>query len=439
MHPQHAPDGRPGNATSRARLATLIAALACTLIFAAVAKPEPPAGAPPADDQKAADDFVRRFQRGQRLMGSGHDDEAEKLFRQLISEAPEQASIHHALAVLLTFRKRPAEATPEFVLAAKLAPDDAVIQRDTGLNVLSAGRAEEAERYLAQACRLWPDDVEALIGHGAALRAIGRATLAEAEYRRAVAADANSVDAAVGLAACIVEKKPAEALSLIAAAPGPWPDVLLVRGTALVKLDRCGEAAKELAKILDVAPPGVAGVMFLRGATEQLVLCGDVERADVAAKKWLDVESAAGAPTDAACFFVGEIREAAGDHAGAIAALAKAPKERSARTKLLAAAVFVRAGKKDDAKSALEALVASEKDSFESAAASRLLGKTSEADFAKLVATPGRANDVAWIESLGDETAGDAAAASGARVRAAELSSPPGEFPGLLVRAQSTK
>jgi hypothetical protein len=81
----------------------------------------------------------------------------------------------------------------------------------------------------------------------------------------------------------------------------------------------------------------------------------------------------------------------------------------------------------------------SDKDAFEGAAASRLLGRSTAADFAKLSTSPGRANDAAWVESLAAESAGDASAAAAARARAAELSHPPGEFPGLLVRKSAAK
>ncbi len=442
MHPPDTHDAVPGNATRglRVALAGVLVVTACVAVVGALGAPSPaPDGAQDEASKKADDDFVARFQRAQRLMGSKRDDEAEKLLRQLIDEKPEQATVHHALAVLLQFRKRPDDATAEFVVAAKLAPDDAVIQRDAGLQFLQMGRTAEAETCLARAAKLWPEDSEALVGHGAALRALGRAAEAEAEYRRAVAANPESVDAAVGLAACLVEKNPNEAISLIAKAPGPWPDVLLVRGLSLIRLGRFDDAVKELSKIVSVAPPDLTGRDFLRGAAESLALCGDAKDAGTAAKKWFDVESAAGAPSEAACLCLATTREATGDHVGALAALDAAPAKRSARTRLVRAAVLVRAARKDDAKTALEALAASDKEQFEGAAASRLLGRSTADEFAKRASAPALANDVAWIESLAAEMSGDAVAAASARARAAELSRPRGEFPGLLVPTSAAK
>ena len=55
-------------------------------------------------------DFVERFRKGQRLMGGGRDDAAEKVFRDLIAEEPEAAAVHHALGLLLQFRGRHGDA-----------------------------------------------------------------------------------------------------------------------------------------------------------------------------------------------------------------------------------------------------------------------------------------------------------------------------------------
>lgn len=405
--------------------------MAGACIAASLAAPEPTPN--DAAEAKRQDDFVLRFQRAQRLLGGGHDAEAEKLLRQLISEEPKQAALHHALGVLLGFRKRPADAMDEFLIAATLAPEDAVIRRDAGLHLVALQRYAEAEPHLAAAVRLWPNDLESLVGHGAALRGLGRMHEAEGVYRRAVASDADSVDAAVGLAACLVARAPEEALRLIEKAPGPWPDVLLVRGSALLELGRLEDAAAQLATIVSVAPPDASGVAFLRGAAEALVLCGDAKNAGVTAKKWIEVESTVGRPSDAACLCLATALAAAGDHAGALAALDAAPPKRSPRTKLLRAVVLLRVAKKDDAKSALEELAASDKSPFESAAAARLLGKKSSEELEKAAKSPERANDVAWIESVAAEAAGDASAAAAARARAAESSRPRGEFPGLLV------
>ena len=446
MNTQHPPRDRTGNAASSTRVRILAAVLVLTAvagIASTVAAPDD-SGTPDPDPEvearkRAEDSYVDRFRRAQRLMGRGADEEAEKLFRQLIDERPEEASVHHAFGLLLQFRKRPDDATKELLAAAKLAPDEAVIQRDTAAHLLSLGRAADAEPLFAAASRLWPQDVETAIGHGAALRALGRTAEAQAAYVRAVASDANSVDAAVGLAACRVDAHPDEALKLIESATGQWPDVLLVRGMAYLRLERYDEAIESLEKIVAVAPPGPAGLTFVRGAAEALVLCGAAKPAGIAAAKWVEAQSAAGSVSDAARLCLGECREAAGDHKGALDALAAPSSEKSpaglcGQMLLVKAAALVHADRGAESQSTLETLAASAHDGFERSSALRLLGRFPAAEFARLAAQSGRANDVAWIESFAAELAGDAPAAAAARLRAAEASKPPGEFPGLLAR-----
>jgi len=454
--------GEPaGNAASRAQHLLTVGILvvtACTGIVGTMAAPEgerddpadPAADAKPAAtdertdaQRKAEDSFVERFRAAQRLMGRGDDERAEKLLRELIAEKPEEAALHHALAVLLQFRKRPDEAAESFLRACSLNPNEAVIRRDAGLHLFALGRAKEAESHLAAAAKLWPEDVETAIGHGAVLRHLGRVADAEASYRRATVTDPNSVDAAVGLAACIVDTRPEEALRLLVPATGAWPDVLLVRGMALERLGRTAEAVPVLVSVLDAAPPGPAGVEFVRGAAETLVRCGTAREANTAAAKWAAL--AAGTPgAAAASTCLAQTCEALGDHEGALRALAaaqsaKGPPDAEAQAALLQAAVLVRAGRPADAKPVLESLAGADGDRFERSAALRLTGRLAAEEFAKLGAQPGRANDVAWVESIAAEMAGDAAAASAARARAAEASRPAGEYPGLLVGAPLRK
>jgi Flp pilus assembly protein TadD len=419
--------------------AAVLVLVACAGIASTIAKPEEPAPADVAAQKKLDDAYVERFRRAQRLMGRGADAEAEKLFRELIAEKPEEGSVHHALGLLLQFRKRPDEATAALLHAAKLSPDEPVIQRDTGMHLFSLGRAKDAEPYLATAARLWPEDVESAVGRGAVLRALGRVPEAEVEYRRAVETDPNSVDAAVGLAACLVDRDPQQALSLIEKATGQWPDVLLVRGIAHLRLDHMDVAAETLGKVVSVSPPGNAGLMFVRGAAEQLVLCGAVKHAGVAAQRWFETETAAGGPSAGACLCLAQARLAAGDAKGALAALDAAPKNSPPEVALLRATVLVRAQRTEDATKALEVLAAAKEPGFERSAALFLTGKLDGTAFEKLGAQKGRANDVAWIESVAFEMKGDAAGAAAARARAADASKPPGEYPGLVVRSAPAK
>lgn len=428
-----------GSRRHRAVVGALLAGSACLAVLSAFGTPGD-GGADLEAEKRAQDAYVARFREAQRLMGRGADQEAENLLRELIVERPEEASVHHALGLLLQFRKRPEDAATELLIAARMNPKEAVIQRDAGLHLANLGRVAEAETFLAAASALWPEDVETAVGHGAALRALGNVSAATTAYRRAVAADANSVDAAVGLAACIVDDDPAGALRLVAPATGQWPDVLLVRGMALERLERYDEALPILVKVLDVAPPGRAGLGYFRDAAESLILCGETAAAAAAAARWAALETSGGALSDRAAFCLAQTHEARGDHEAALAALAQGPPleeaapDRRAHTKLFRAAVLLRAGRAADARPLLESLTEFAKNRFERMAALRLLGRISAEEFEPCSSQPGRANDVHWIESLAAAAAGDPATATAARARAAAASKPRGEYPGLLVR-----
>ena len=451
MHPRHEPTDQPTKAAARGLTGLLVVAgvtSACLAIGGSMAVPEDAthpaaAAAPDPDQQKKDDEFVARFERGQRLFGRGADEEAEKIFRALLAERPEQAVVHHALGLLLQFRRKPEEAATELTAAAKLAPDEAVIQRDTGQHLVTLGRAKEALVHLARAYELWEQDVETCVAYAGALRSLGSTAQAEAVYRKAIANDANSVDAAVGLAACLVPSRPEESLRLVEKATGGWVDVALVRSLANERLARWDAASAELVRVLELAPPGAAGLTFLEAATTCAVRCGDAKLAEMAAARWIDVAGGKVPPPEAT-FALATAREARGDHDSALAALAapgpieeEPSADERARFKLLQAAILIRAGRMDDARPVLVSLTAFAPERFDCAAAERLVGPIPAERLAERAKAPELANDVAWIESIAAAMGGDREAESLERVRAASLSNPRGEFPGLLVRRDS--
>ena len=177
----------------------------CVALAAVVAAPAEPqeqavtiSGEPTAEEKARQENFVERFREAQRLMGSGKDERAEKLLRELIAEEPEAAPVHHALAIVLRYRGRADEASATFAEAARLAPEEAVIHRDAGMDLLQRGAPKKAEPYLARARKLWPEDIEAAVGHGRALRSLGRVEDAKEAYARAMEIQKESVDARVG-------------------------------------------------------------------------------------------------------------------------------------------------------------------------------------------------------------------------------------------------
>ncbi len=399
-----------------------------------------PAPEPTPEEIARIDDLVRRFHHGQRLFGSGKDEQAEQVFRDLIVDAPETPEIYHALGLLLVFRKRPDEALDALREAVRLGPENPVILRDTGQILLDRGAAREAAPLFARARKVWPREVEVAVGHGTALRALGRLEEATAALRAAHEIDPGSVDARVGLAGCILLAEPAAALDLVSGLQVAWPDVALVHGLALARLDRHDEARPHLVRAADGAAPGVAGRAYLQEAAEALVRTGHAGDAALVATRWVATFDP---PSARASFCLAMALAADGKSDQALAALDAVPADGAGpesvrrHVALFRAAVILRAGGVDAARAALTVLADADTESFERAAARRVLDRT-KADWAAAISTtPGRANDVAWIESLRATLALDTESAAAHAARAHELSSPPGEYPGLLVMPRS--
>jgi len=422
-------------------LAPLLIVLSLIGVATLFAVPQEPGG----EDQLSPEEelvlkrYAERFEEGQRLLGGGKDDAAAKLFRELIEERSDIGAVHHALAIVLRYQNKSAESTAQFLRAAELSPQDAVIQRDAGMNLLDHDLPVRALPLLTQARTLWPDDVEALVAQGRALRRIGRHGAAEDAFRTAVQVEPHSVDAHVGLAHSLMPTRPAESLAMMAKLNHNFFDVNLVHGLALTALKRYDEAAPLLHKGASLTPPGPVGSRFLGEATQALVLGGDVQRAGEVALRWCAVDGPGETPARLpACFALALCRAAVGDHAGAVQALDGArdgpvPAPIRAHISLFAAIELRRADRAEDATKLLEVLAGAKQESFERAASRRLLGKLAADAFAKHAELPYRANDVAWIESLVAEAAGDEEAAETLRKQVRETSDPPGEHPGLLV------
>jgi tetratricopeptide (TPR) repeat protein len=178
--------------------------------------------------------------------------------------------VHHALGILLQHRNRRKEALGYLLTAAEHAPQEAVIQRDAGAELLLQGRPEDAEPYFSRARKLSPDDLETWVGWGRALYESGERKRAEEVFRAARRIDPGSIDAMVGLALCMVAEDPAGARKLLEPVPAHFADVAVVDGLALERLDRFAEAVPRFVTAVQYAPPDGLGAVVLRDATEGL-------------------------------------------------------------------------------------------------------------------------------------------------------------------------
>ncbi|MCE9636904.1 MAG: tetratricopeptide repeat protein [Planctomycetes bacterium] len=413
-------------------------------------------------EQRASmDSFVHRFRRAQQQFGGGHDKEAEEILRQLLTEQPDAAAVHHALAYIQWFQRRTDAAMEHFAEAARLAPEDGAIRRDYGLRLCDLGRAAEALPHVEKAAALLDPDVETICALGRALAANGRPADAERRYREALELDPASVDARALLARHIGGERPDEALKLLEGINPNWVDVVAARAFALERLGRWKEAAASHVRMSELAGPAAsqAAVATLRDAAEGLVRTGDTEHAVAVATRWTASDRVPGLPAPGgrpglrASFCLAVARAGAGDAAGALEALdaADVPGTSTVQAKthlrLVRAHLLLQAGRPDDARKELAAVAAVEDVppvAFERALARFVTGTDPRAvgnDLALIqavaAAQKSRVNDVDWAMWLRAKLTGDPATApadaKAAVLRGIDHSNPPGEHPGFLL------
>ena len=252
------------------------------------------------------------------------------------------------------------------------------------------------------------------------------------------------MDARTLLARALLASAPAEALALVETIPTSWPDVVSVRALALERLGRWDDASAMHLLIVKTAPPGPAGITWLRDAAEGLIRTGDAAHAAEVAGAWIEREKAGGAVSLRSAVCLAVARAGAGEPSAALEALdsvalpPKTPPFAQAHLALVRAHLLVAAGRMDDARSVLGPVADLPDDAgvvVERAVARHAAGRVPLADVEAAVAQQsGRENDVAWAAWLRAKLDGDAPAAASARDRGLAASKPPGEHPGMLLR-----
>jgi len=93
----------------------------------------------------------------------GRDGEGEGVLRAAMAQSPQDAGLHHALGLLLTRMKRPAEALDELRRASELAPDRTRYAYVYAVALHSAGQREQAMTALKQILVDHPGDRDTLL------------------------------------------------------------------------------------------------------------------------------------------------------------------------------------------------------------------------------------------------------------------------------------
>ncbi len=437
-----------------------LAAVASALLLAVGLAVLPPAawsgnGDAAQDADEPSNDFIKRFKKAQLLLGSGKDAQAERALRELIAERPQQAEVHHALGVLLQFRKRPTEALAALLHAATVAPDDSIIRRDAGLEYLRHGRAAEALVHLEASAVLCAEDIETLNGLGLARIRTDRPAAAEQAFRAALEIEAGSIDALVGLAHARLAVDPEETRTILAPLPPAFADVRIVDGLALERLGKYEDASASLirgARALAVHP---ASAPLFRLTAESLLRTGDALHASSIAERWVTAERADGifapgaegarAPSLRALLCLARAQAALGEPAKALATLGDLAADGQpitpvlARARLVRAVLLLSAQAPHTASAALQELIERHPGSFEALAARHLAGDL-DAEALLEAAKPADgarfgplSNDAHWVLAVRAGLSGDDKARTQHARIGSRASKPPGEFPGALL------
>jgi predicted O-linked N-acetylglucosamine transferase (SPINDLY family) len=194
------------------------------------------------------------FQRALELHREGKLDEAERLYRGVLAQAPSHADSLHLLGVVRMQKGDPAQAALLIQQALSFAPDMATAHLNLGNVFKELSRPEEALASYARAVELQPDFAEAWFNRGVVFMGLGCATEAVSSYDRALSARPNYVEALNNLGnALLALARTEEALESYEGAlrlEPRFPQAWYNRGKALTILQRPREALASFDRVL---------------------------------------------------------------------------------------------------------------------------------------------------------------------------------------------
>ncbi|MBX3455229.1 tetratricopeptide repeat protein, partial [Ferrovibrio sp.] len=194
---------------------------------------------------------VAAFQRGAY-------EEAERLCRALLAQAPEEPGLLQLLGLAAFRRGQLIEAEGALAKAAKFAQNSPEIHANHGAVLRAQGRLPEAEAANRRAIALKPDFPEAQHNLGNALREQGKFAEAEAAFRKAVELRADFADAWLSLGRLLqLIGRLAESETVLRKVLELRPDHADTHsdlGNTLMGLDRLQEAEASFRKALELRP-----------------------------------------------------------------------------------------------------------------------------------------------------------------------------------------
>jgi tetratricopeptide (TPR) repeat protein len=209
-----------------------------------------------------------------RLHQAGNLAEADRLYRQVLRDEPENASALHLLGLVAQQSGRHADAAEHIERAARLRPDDAEIFSNLGTVRAAQRRPHDAVACFCRAVELAPDFVAARANLGNAFIQLGQPAQAEECFREVLRRQPDSADAHANLGVALTEQgRLDDALECLQRALHRRPDLATGHyhmGLTLGRLGKWDAAAECYAQAVRLQPDHADAHNNLGGALEKL-------------------------------------------------------------------------------------------------------------------------------------------------------------------------
>ena len=158
--------------------------------------------------------FDLLFNKANELYLSGAYKQAEKIYRQILAFAPENADVLNMLGLVASAQNEHQEAIAYFYKALKNATNPLPIYFNLAVSLTSASKFNEAIEAYEHILKIAPDTKEVYNNLGGIYEKTGNAQKAKTSYQKAIELDANYIDALVNSAVIEKDKATLEAIAL---------------------------------------------------------------------------------------------------------------------------------------------------------------------------------------------------------------------------------
>ncbi|UOD51168.1 O-linked N-acetylglucosamine transferase, SPINDLY family protein [Orrella daihaiensis] len=213
------------------------------------------------------------LEQAETLLSKGKLDQAQKLIKQVIRQAPDSGHAYHLAGLVAYQRGDHEQATRLLSKAIDLEPNDCVIHHNAGLAWVACERLDLALTSFSQATGLDPGYAQAWLNRGNVYRHQGEQAKAQADYHQALTIDPFLADAHNNLGLSFREAgNLTEAISHFEQCLGIEPNHCFAMNNLALALQALGERDKARAlfeSAIQIAPNYVVGHINLGHLLQQ--------------------------------------------------------------------------------------------------------------------------------------------------------------------------